>query len=515
MIRLLPAVFGLIVFLALPAAAGGTAAQGKAGAPRPDGKAAVRKDRSKVLASAASRSGSKAKTAGPPELILQKDDGYRGIWYFNQPQKDEYVYKYSGGLGTYCSSHNPFAIYAPAAGKTFFCYGGTRTVDGKRTLLHMVSYYDHATGTVPRPTILLDKKTDDAHDNPVLSLDGRGYVWIFASAHGTPRPAYVLVSKKPYSIDEFECVRVTNYSYPQPYWIEGQGFLFLHTLYGKDARAPSATRKLYFSTSADGRSWSQSSLYAAIEQGHYQVSWTDGVKVGSAFNYHPAVGGLNYRSNLYYHETADFGRSWRNVQGEKLTLPLMEVNNPALVHDYKSEGKNVYVMDLNFDAQGRPVILYLTSKGYESGPKNDPRTWCTAWWNGSAWEIRGSITSDNNYDMGSIWIEPDQWKIIGPTEPGPQPYNTGGEIALWTSPDRGATWTKVRRLTSNSPYNHGYCRRPLHAQPDFYAFWADGHARQPSESRLYFCDREGNVRMLPPKMAGETARPERIDAASP
>ncbi len=34
-----------------------------------------------------------------------KDDGYRGIWYMNQPSGDEYAFKYSGGLGTYCAKH--------------------------------------------------------------------------------------------------------------------------------------------------------------------------------------------------------------------------------------------------------------------------------------------------------------------------------------------------------------------------------------------------------------------------
>ena len=49
-----------------------------------------------------------------------KDDGYRGIWYFNQLTHNEYVYKYSGGLGTYCAKHKPFAVYAPEVQKTFF-----------------------------------------------------------------------------------------------------------------------------------------------------------------------------------------------------------------------------------------------------------------------------------------------------------------------------------------------------------------------------------------------------------
>jgi hypothetical protein len=68
----------------------------------------------------------------------------------------------------------------------------------------------------------------------------------------------------------------------------------------------------------------------------------------------------------------------------------------------------------------------------------------------------------------------------------------------------------VKQLTHDSPYNHTYCRKPLHAQPDFYALWADGHARKVSDSRLYFCDHDGNVFRLPPKMTGETAKPERL-----
>ena len=47
-----------------------------------------------------------------------RDDGYRGIWYYNQASGDEYVYKYSGGLATYCAKHRPFAVYRPEVEKT-------------------------------------------------------------------------------------------------------------------------------------------------------------------------------------------------------------------------------------------------------------------------------------------------------------------------------------------------------------------------------------------------------------
>lgn len=329
---------------------------------------------------------------------LPKDDGYRGIWYCNQPSNDEYKHKYSGGCATYPQQHVPIAYYSKEANKTFFCYGGT--VKGKNELLHMVSYYDHATGMVPRPTVLLNKRTDDAH--------------------GTSRPAYIHRSKKPYSVDDFERVLTTNFSYGQPWHLPGKGFLFLHTRYA-------GGRKLFWMTSADGVTWNEPRPLAQMEMGHYQISGRDGGRVATVFNVHPRPVGLNARTNLYYLETRDRGKTWTTVDGKRVTTPLTEVQTPALVHDYQAEQLLVYLKDLQFDKQGRPIILFLTSRGYAAGPANDPRTWRTARWTGSTWDIRPFTTSDHNYDFGSLYVEADgTWRIIAPTEPGPQPYGAGG-----------------------------------------------------------------------------------------
>jgi hypothetical protein len=51
----------------------------------------------------------------------------------------------------------------------------------------------------------------------------------------------------------------------------------------------------------------------------------------------------------------------------------------------------------------------------------------------------------------------------------------------------------------------------VNAHPDFAGYWADGHARQPSDSRLYFCDINGeHAWRLPPVMDGEMGKPERV-----
>ena len=83
------------------------------------------------------------------EKPIRHTDGFRGVWYMNQPQNDRFKYKYSGGFATYPQQHVPIAIYVPEANKTFFCYGG-KTGEENR-ISNMVSYYDHTTGTRPAP----------------------------------------------------------------------------------------------------------------------------------------------------------------------------------------------------------------------------------------------------------------------------------------------------------------------------------------------------------------------------
>jgi hypothetical protein len=104
-----------------------------------------------------------------------------------------------------------------------------------------------------------------------------------------------------------------------------------------------------------------------------------------------------------------------------------------------------------------------------------------------------------------------EWTIFGTTEPGPQPWGAGGEIALWASNDQGATWTKRRQITRDSKLNHSYVRRPLHGKDPFYVFWADGNPNQPSESHLYFGNSTGErYWQLPYEMNGEFATPVQI-----
>ncbi len=427
----------------------------------------------------------------------QTADGYKGIW-FTLGQFSQYGDKYSGGLGTYTSSHIPIAVYAKAVNKTFFVYGGT-TSPGERHLLIMISCFDHATHTVPRPVIVYDKVgVDDPHDNAAISIDDKGTIWVFVSGRNTSRPGLLFKSRQPYQITGFEQVKVGEMTYPQPWWMGDKGFFYLFTKYTNG-------RELYWSTSPDGKTWSPDQKLAGMG-GHYQVSNRWGKKIVSVFNYHPG-GNVDKRTNLYLVQTTDLGRTWTTIDGKPLQTPLSDKHSPALIHDYEAEGKLAYINDIGFDTEGNPVVLAVISHDFAPGPKGDPRQWTILHWKNGRWNSYPVCTSTHNYDMGSLYIEGNLWRIIGPTETGPQKWGTGGEMVLWESRNEGKDWKKIRQLTQNSPFNHSYARRPLNAHPDFYAIWADGDADKISRSQLYFCDRQGKVWVLPYDMKEAEEKP--------
>ena len=449
-------------------------------------------------------------------------DGYRGIWWSHGPVRDQPhvpsydwpYFKYSGPL-SFAWGHTltPMAVYAPEVDKTFFVYGGD-TGPEDRYLMIMISYYDHARHRVPRPTIVRDQRgVDDPHDNPSLTIDAKGHIWVFIAGRGRHRPGQIFRSTEPYSIDEFEKIISREQTYSQVWHVPGRGFFHLLTLYTDG-------RELYWETSRHGDDWTDEPAAHLAKLagfgGHYQVSRVLDGKIGTALNYHPD-GNVDRRTNLYYLQTTDFGETWTTVDGTPLETPLDAIDNPALIVDYQSRGKVVYPSKLLFDDDGHPVVLYITSFGASPAPENDPRVWKITRWTGERWVTTEITTSDHNYDMGSLYIDGGRWSLIAPALRGPQPYFTGGEVGVWstTNPDR-RWWPLERRVTRDSPLNHCYLRRPHNPADPFFAMWADSDSSRSSVSRLYFTNSTGDhLYKLPYHMEGDYAEPKLLDPPVP
>ncbi len=262
---------------------------------------------------------------------LPTDDGYRGIWYMNQPTDDAYRYKYSGGFATYPQQHVPSRFIPGRRDKTFFVYGGTPKNENR--LLHMVSYYDHKTGTVPRPRILLDKQTDRRPRQPDAVAG-----WLRLPLDLLQRARHVATGVHPPQRRRRTRSTPSNGSRRRTSPIRSPGICPTTGFCSCTPVTSRGNRRLFWMTSADGVHWREPRMLSYIQKGHYQMSWRDGDRLATAFNVHPEPVGLNARTNLYYLETPDGGRTWRTVEGKVIEPPLTEIDNPALVHDYQVRG---------------------------------------------------------------------------------------------------------------------------------------------------------------------------------
>lgn len=440
-------------------------------------------------------------TSAPAQIIGQKESGYRDLSRqspsHTQPAAD-------GAMADTGISSIPNACYVEKVNKTFFTYlSKTQTTNDKPNLLIMIAYYDHNTKMVPQPHVLI--KTKDAHHQPALTLDQDGYLWVFVGSDNTNEPANILKSTKPYDINSFDLAAKSTFADPQCWYLENNGFLLIHS------RNQEGCRQLYSTSSPDGLNWSQPIPLAAIEQGHQALSWKHKNTIALAFNTNINKNGQNTPTNVYYMETSDLGKNWRNVRKQKIEIPLKTVDNPALIRDYASQDWSIYLKDLNIDRFGFPIILYIMKKNIDSPNRKMSCIWNTARWYGRDWEFAGQIRSNNVLDTGCLNIDENRnCRLIAPTQTGPQPDQGGGEIIMWTTDDQGRSWLK-KTITQNSKFNHNYVRRPLDAHDPFDTFWSDGQAGQSDTSKLYFADKDGNAFILPTKMIQEFEKPLPLD----
>lgn len=68
----------------------------------------------------------------------------------------------------------------------------------------------------------------------------------------------------PYGINDWINIGDSVFTYPQPWWFEGKGFLHTYTRH-------TAGRELYVRSSRDGVTWNAEKKLAGM-QGHYQTS---------------------------------------------------------------------------------------------------------------------------------------------------------------------------------------------------------------------------------------------------
>jgi putative BNR repeat neuraminidase len=401
--------------------------------------------------------------------------GYaRGVTDY-PPEKYACVYPgkqtvYSGPMATYCAWHRPMAIYASEVDKTFFVFGNPENSPA-------ISYYDHQQRTFAEPVVLGTNPNGDAHRNPTLLIDGSGIITVFFGAHF--HPTRVVKSTRPYDISKWTAATAIGKktSYPQP-WELTPGEIFV-------SYRSSPPAWCYRRSTNGAESWSPetklidfagTSIYAVTiaETGSFprkiHVAWS---RMGGGTTEEIRTKALwARRYNVYYACSDDGGTTWRRSDGNAYTLPIGE-RRAEKVFDSATHG--VWLKDIQLDSQGTPYLLFVDAdvKTYEC-------TWKTAGLSIEGWTVSDVAQSDHMYDAGSLAIlSDDDFRIWGPTAVS-QPYEDGGEIEEFQSIDRGATWARTDRLTTDSNYSHNQVKTVFnHQKGDFRIIWSYGDSNYP------------------------------------
>lgn len=408
-----------------------------------------------------------------------QNDSFQGVWYAcgtanaypGQPNV------YSGPMATYAAWHRPMAVHVASQAKTYFVFGNAKNSP-------TISYYDHRTRQFAAPVVLGANRNGDAHRNPTLLIDEQGFLYVFYGAHGDV--THVVKSVESYRIDRWRTMVDFDQrnTYPQPWQLRSAelfvsfrgmiGWAFRRSTDGGQSWLP-AEGFIHFPRCA---------IYAITiaETGSYprrvHIAWS---KLGGGTPEEVATKHVwARRYNVYYACSDDAGVTWKRSDGTTYRLPIDETQAEKL---YDSGEHGVWLKDIQLDPQGKPLILFVDS---------ECRTYAGRWKiarQEAGWQIADMAPSDHMYDDGAMVIrgEKDYW-IYAPTGVS-QPHEDGGEIEAWQSTDRGATWTRIAPLTTNSPFSHNNAKTVLGGAPDFRVFWSYGDSVAPPRSRavdLYY-----------------------------
>lgn len=430
---------------------------------------------------------------------------YNSIWYelpqyFIDPQTGESVPKYSGAMGTATDSHMPTAIYSQNSNKTFFTYSGY--APGSDQMAIYVGCYNHQTKALcSLPTLITTKPVVDQHDNASILVDENNYIWVFVSGRATERNSTVYKSNNSGDISSFQQVNngtfPDNFTYPQPWQTLTNGKVLLHTQYAPMVNAAPQARELFITAAGQTNKM--------IEGGHYSMSYTLGDRIVLVYNSlvgnHP-----DQRINLYYIESTDGGRTWKNKNGTPLSLPLSQFDQAAIV---LNGSDFIYLKDLKIRADGNVAIAYVSSNFVDpTTPSGQfgrdvnvmvvrPAGITRVYTSGLNDYIAGQFEMNHNYSSVMIDSQSDYIYASGYREGYSMRNREGGNIRQFIL----GNINLGTQITNDVMRHHNFMREVYGRTPqssiDFKYYWVSGHPNDSlSPTNLHYMGASG-VKTMP------------------
>jgi BNR repeat-containing family member/PKD domain/Concanavalin A-like lectin/glucanases superfamily len=310
-----------------------------------------------------------------------------------------------------------------------------------------VAAFDHDSG-IRTTAVLHSRLQADDHSNPALLIRPDGRIEVFYAMHDSDR-MYYRVATNPEDITSWtreETISTNTYgrqgfTYPNPIGLSAEAKTYLFWRGGNYNPT--------FATRPDGQpGWSpaRNLIIASGERPYVKYDTRNGDTIGFAFtNAHPAEAS---DVNIYYAYYRNGGIYRAN--GTRIASLGTAVTPEQADKVFDNQDK-VWVHDMAFDSQGRPVIVFA-----EFVSTTDHR-YRYAKWTGSAWVTRNvtpaggsiSLNGQEPYYSAGITLDHENPNTVYLSRP------VGGvfEVETWTTPNDGSTWSQTG-VTSGSGVNN-------------------------------------------------------------
>jgi len=313
-------------------------------------------------------------------------------------------------------------------------------------------------GTIDGPYFVADNPlTDDAHGAPAIWVDADGYYHIAYGAHASAQKH--VKSVNPGDISSWESLPDITSSATYPQVIELNGTLYLFY------RAGGHSADWVYRTSTDG-GYTWSGETAVLDSTSYNV-WYVSFRKGKDGRIHAAWVWKDEQNTLgtdepeyyqrynVYYMYRDLDGSWKNIEGQTLTLPITKdiADSYCLVYrtDNMSPLKHCQEDDVSATANGRPFIVFTFGDLY-GGWNYEIKC---ARWNGSSWDIVSVAPTASLFSIARInIIDENNIEIFAPVGGvlcgQRNELFRGGRIEKWASHDGGLTFSR-EKIIANSP----------------------------------------------------------------
>lgn len=341
--------------------------------------------------------------------------------------------------GTWLLSTNPRAVYNATANKSYF-----GAVSGNGSGRVIVTAYDHAASTFAA-TALTDSGFDyNDHATPSFHFRQDGRIQVFYSRHNDGSGLRWRLSTNPLDISAFGSEQIISnggddVTYSNPRYLSAAGRLFLFF-------RNNGAQRMRVSTDDGATFGAQSTIFSFGANRPYGYFVTNG---SDRIDFLVVEDGPDVFQSSVYHGYAKWeagALNWYTSNGSPLSLPI---NPQSCTKIYDGATTPAIWQDMVIDASGHPRVTFATF------PSTTESRYFFSRWTGSAWTTPTLICSGGHPLYPAEWdycggvsfdgYTPNRVYVsVGASSTGPW------EIQTYDTTDNGATWAKVRDVTSAS-----------------------------------------------------------------